>query len=361
MVEQNMVETAIKQYNITDAAIAKYRQDYLSLTVQGVDDKEGYDLCHAARMEVKGKRVEVEKTRKKLKEDVLEYGRVVDKEAKRITALLEPIEEHLTVQEKIIDDEKARIKAEAEAKEAARIQARIDSLFSFGCSFNGMNYVLPFAPTGYSVPSAIVKTCADEQFETICAEFQKLVDAENARIEKEKADKKAEEELLEKIRAEQKAEFGRLAAIADEQAKKEAKIKEEQEKIERDKQRLIDEEAARKKKIQDEKDKAEAEKKRKEELEKAKKAAAEKAVKDAEEKRIKEEKAKADKAEKERIAAEKKAARAPDKEKLFNYAFAFESIIDPSLKSKEAQEILSLFKISLTEIVETLRTKAEDL
>lgn len=133
MVEQNMITTALKEYNVPDAAISKYREDFMSLSVNGVDDKEGYDLCHSARMEVKGKRVEVEKTRKKLKEDALEYGRAVDKEAKRITALLEPIENYLLSQEKIVDDEKARIKAEAEAKEAARIQARIDKLFAFDC------------------------------------------------------------------------------------------------------------------------------------------------------------------------------------------------------------------------------------
>jgi chromosome segregation ATPase len=177
MVEQNMITTALKEYNVPDAAISKYREDFMSLSVRGVDDKEGYDLCHSARMEVKGKRVEVEKTRKKLKEDALEYGRVVDKEAKRITALLSPIEEYLLSQEKIVDDEKERIK-NAE---------------------------------------------------------------ENARIEAENAAKKAEEERLEKIRQEQEAERKRLEAIAEEQRQKEAAIQAEQEAIEREKQRIVNE------------------------------------------------------------------------------------------------------------------------
>ena len=338
MVEQNMITTALKEYNVPDAAIAKYRQDYLSLTVKGVEDKEGYDLCHAARMEVKGKRVEVEKTRKKLKEDALEYGRAVDKEAKRITALLAPIEEHLLAQEKIVDDEKARIKAEAEAKEAARIQARIDKLFAFGCSFNGMNYVLPFAPSGYSVPSAILKTCADEQFETICAEFQKLVDAENARIEKEKEDKRIEEERLEKVRKEQEAEAARLNAIAEEQRQKEAKIKAEQDAIEKEKQRIEHEK----------------------EIEKARKEAAEKAVKDAEEKRIKEEQAAKEKAEQERIAAEKKAALAPDKEKLKVFLESI-SFNEPHLKTVQAKECLADFMAGLQLIIKTLNDKVEKM
>jgi chromosome segregation ATPase len=177
MVEQTLITTALQEYNITDAAIAQYKQDFMVLSVKGIDDRDGYDLCHSARMEVKGKRVEVEKTRKKLKEDALEYGRVVDKEAKRITSLLEPIENYLLSQEKIIDDEKERIK---KAEELARIEA-------------------------------------------------------------ENAAKRAEEERLEKIRQEQEIERKRLDAIAEEQRQKEAAIKAEQEAIEKEKQRIANE------------------------------------------------------------------------------------------------------------------------
>ena len=297
MVEQSMITTALKEYSVTDAVIAKYKQEYMALTVKGIDDKNGYDICHTARMEIKGKRVEVEKTRKKLKEDSLEYGRAVDKEAKRITALLEPIEEHLTAQEKIIDDELER-----------KRQALI-----------------------------------------------------NAKLEEEAAAKKAEEDRIAKVRADQEAEALRLATISKEQSEREAKIKEAEAAIEREKQRVIDEEIARKKKIQDEKDKAEAEKKRKEELEKAKKEAAEKALKDAEERRIKEEKAKAAQIEKDRIAAEKKAQRAPDKIKLLHYSDAIMDISPIELKSEEAILIFNEFHATLVKIDTILRDKAEAL
>lgn len=218
MVEQSMITTALKEYNIPDTAIAKYRQDFMVLSVKGVDDKDGYDLCHSARMEVKGKRVEVEKTRKKLKEDALEYGRAVDKEAKRITALLEPIENYLLSQEKIVDDEKERIK-KAE---------------------------------------------------------------ENARIEAENAAKKAEEERLEKIRQEQEAERKRLEAIAEEQRQKEAAIRAEQEAIEKEKQRIANEQIRQEeekiRKEQFEKEKALAvERAKKEEAERIKREAEQKA------------------------------------------------------------------------------------
>jgi len=339
MVEQSMITTALQQYNVTDAVIAKYKSDYMALTVKSVEDKEGYDLCHAARMEVKGKRVEVEKTRKKLKEDALEYGRAVDKEAKRITALLEPIEDHLTAQEKIIDDEKARIKAEAEAKEAARIQLRIDSLFDLGMNLNRGYFSLPYAPE-QSIPEAIVKTCPDNEYAELLAKITVLNDIEKRRIEKEAADKKVEEERLAKVRAEQEAEAARLNAIAEEQRKKEAAIKAEQDAIEKEKL-----------KIEHEK-----------QIEIAKKEAAEKAVKDAEAKRLKEEKEKAEKVEQERIEAEKKAALAPDKEKLNTLAASLYLMPTyPEMKTDEGKEVLSKFRGMIDEAIKYLHKATESL
>jgi threonine aldolase len=54
-----------------------------------------------------------------LKADALEYGRVVDSVAKRITAEIESVENVLSAAKQIVDDEKARVKREAEAAAAA--------------------------------------------------------------------------------------------------------------------------------------------------------------------------------------------------------------------------------------------------
>lgn len=350
MVEQSLITTALKEYNITDAAIEKLKSDYMAISVKDVNDKEGYDLAHTARMDIKSRRVDVEKKRKKLKEDALEYGRAVDKEAKRITSLLEPIETYLESQEKIVDDEKARIKAEAEAKEAARIQARIDRLFALGCSFNGQNYILPFAPAGYSCPQAIVKTCNDEQFETICGEYQKLVDVEKARIESEKAAKIEEEKRLDKIKEEQAAEAKRLADIQAAQDNQAAEIKAAQDAIEAEKKRIADVEAARLKAIAD----AQA-------LENAKKEAADKARIETEA-RIKREADEKEKREvREKANAEKKAARAPDKVKLIALADAIDKVPFPELKTKEAAMYARNFNGQLAAALKYLRDEAEAL
>ncbi len=365
---EELIKNELQKYGVTDAAIAKLNADYMALTVKTPQDMAGYEVVKKARIDIKKRRVEVEKTRVQLKAESLEYGRRVDGEAKRITALLEPIETHLTAQEKIVDDEKARIKAEAEAKEAARIQARVDRIFAFGASFTGQNYIA----YGLQIPAALVKACADEQFEQFVAQVQGEKDKEDARLKAEEDARKAEAERLAKVAAEQEAERQRLAAEAKKQAEEtervkaeqEAaarKIREDQEAIERAKQKLIDDEAARLKAIEDEKKRVESEKKRAEELEKAKKEAAEKALRDAEAKRLKDEADRIEKERKAKEAAEKKAARQPDKVKLVSLISQIENIAYPIMKTDEAAKVLEDFRSDLSDALHDLRGKAEAL
>lgn len=110
-------------YSVTDAAIAEMSAQYMGIMVAGPDDAENFKIAHLARMVVKGKRVEVEKCRKALKVDALAYGRKIDTEANRIKALLEPIEDHLCAQERVVTDEKARIQREQEEAAQAKAEA----------------------------------------------------------------------------------------------------------------------------------------------------------------------------------------------------------------------------------------------
>jgi len=117
-VQSEVISTALQKFNIADTAIMELSDRYMVLKTNGLDDKKAFDAVHEARMDVKGRRVEVEKTRKELKEEALKYGRAVDAEAKRITALLAPIEDHLQAEEDKVTNERARIKKEAEEKDA---------------------------------------------------------------------------------------------------------------------------------------------------------------------------------------------------------------------------------------------------
>jgi len=300
--------------------------------------------------------------------------------------LLEPIETHLIGQEKIVDDEKARIKAAEEAKQAERLQARITQLSLFGAVFNGQTYTA----YGLQIPTAIMTFCTDEEFAAFIGQVQAVKDADDARLKAEEDAKKAEAERMAKVAAEQEAERLRLLTLAKEQEeaerkrlydlaeeerkarikerleteyreKKEAELRAEAEKVRKEKeeweaikaQEARDIAAAKQKVIDDALHAAE--------IEKAKKEAAEQARLQAiEDARIADE-AQVALREAQKIAAEEKAARAPDKEKLLLFAILLENISYPDMKTKEGTEVLDMIVAEIVKVTATLREKVEVL
>ncbi len=222
-----MPEQGVVEYNITDAAIAKMEADYMCLAITDIADEEQINTVHAARMVVKGKRVEVEKTRKGLKAGALEWGRKVDTEAKRIFGKLEPIETHLNREEKKVTDEQKRIKAEEERKEKEKIQGWIDTLAKH-------NVILPYAD---------VAVMTDEEADTAMFDAKEAFRFEQERLKKEEAERKAEAERLEKVRLEQEAEAEKL------RLEKEA-MEEEKRKLEVEKKAIEDAKQAEKDRLE---------------------------------------------------------------------------------------------------------------
>jgi dsDNA-specific endonuclease/ATPase MutS2 len=112
-------------YDVTDDAIALKRGQYAVLKA---DTKEGYEQVRLAIADCRETRSAIEKRRKELKADSLEYGRKVDAVAKHLTEQIEAIEGPLKAQKAAIDEEKARVKAEKEAaaqKAIAEVEARL--------------------------------------------------------------------------------------------------------------------------------------------------------------------------------------------------------------------------------------------
>jgi hypothetical protein len=181
---------------LADDQIAKLADAYMALTIVDENDKRGFDLVHSARMDIRGKRIAIEAKRKELKSGALEYGRVVDGEAKRLTALLEPIEAHLEKQEAIVTAEAERKKAEKKAAEGAKLQARITALQALGA---GIDF-------------ASIRDMKDDEYQIALAKAQAAFDIAEAK-------RKADKEAADKIAAEQEAERTRLAAAQAEAEK----------------------------------------------------------------------------------------------------------------------------------------------
>jgi hypothetical protein len=254
----------LAEFRRQDVAIAKLAEDYLPLKVNGINDKKGLQVVHAARMDVKAKRVAVEKTRKDLKADALRFGQMVDAEAKRLTALIEPIEYHLASEEHKIQEEKDRIKKIEEDAKKAAWQKRIDAMTAVGAVFSPLD----------------LRDMTETTFAQFLADATKA-HAEKARKEAEEAEAKRladEKAAAERANqeAELKAERERLAAIQREQEAERAKLREEREKIER-------EEATRRRAVELENAKREAAEKARVETERrlAEDASAEKAKAEA--------------------------------------------------------------------------------
>jgi hypothetical protein len=195
------------------------------LVINGIDDKHGQKIVKEARLVVKRYRIDIDKRRKELNADALEYQRRINGEAKRITTQLEPIEAHLENEEKRVDEELERIKREKETFAEMLYQARCAELTELKFLFNGSKFYARYADVDLEVYVLHVKQWADDEFYAFLGKAKVYFDIH----EKQLAEQKAKEEEDRKALA---AERARLDAIAKEQAEKDAALKAEADRLE---------------------------------------------------------------------------------------------------------------------------------
>ena len=224
--------TQLTQFNLAETTIATLGEKYLSLTIDGLDDIEGYAAVHRARMDIRDHRVAIEKTRKQLKADALEYGRQIDKEARRLTLLIEPIEAHLQREEWAINDEKKRIKEEARQRLEAEAQAKADAEAAE-------------AKRVADTEAARLKADQDAENERLRVEREKL-DAERKALEAEKARMAAQQKAVQdKLDAQRLAvEKQNAKAEAAEKARVETEVRLAREAVEKAAREKAEAEAA---------------------------------------------------------------------------------------------------------------------
>ncbi len=293
-------------YNVADNAIAELREKYTTLKTNGVEDKTSYQAVDKARLHIRSLRAEVEKTRKGLKERSLEYGREVDAEAKRLTALLEEVETPLLEQKKIVDDqieaEAARVQAAKDAKAKERESALADV---------GVTLSITEAPL-------FLYSMTDEDF---AAKLDDATFAYNTQKERE---------------AEKEAELNHLREQEAARQEKERKEQEAEKTRVAEERRKLDEEKAEFEKQQRE---AKAEQDKKDAEERGRKEAEAKAARDAEA---------AAAAETERQAREEREAAAkPDKDKMAAYLDALRAVPKPTMETEDGKAIFSKFNAAL--------------
>jgi len=197
-----MTAYQITEYNETAAAIAMLRNKYN--TVFDVSTPKGLNAAREARAEVRSYRVSLEKLRVEIKAPALERTRLIDAEAKRITAELLAIEEPIDAVIKAEETRKAEERAAKERAEQARIaeiQNRITAMrgavtaaFNKPPSFTAELMVkvraVPVTAVEFSEFLAVAETAKTETLETLAGLLaeQQAHEAEQARIAAELED-----------------------------------------------------------------------------------------------------------------------------------------------------------------------------
>lgn len=292
----NPIELVLVENNITSQVIEKLKQDYLGLKINGIEDKLGFKKVEEARKECKALRNLATNLCKKGREDAIKIQKDWIAKEKEVVADISEVEDYLEKQSDEIKELEKQILFEAAQK--AKSPSRVEKLASIDIKIEDTE-LLKMNDEQFN---AVFNQCYEQKL----AEKAEALKAEQQRIAAEEAEK----ERLRQIEIEK--ENSRLKA---EQAKRDAEL--EAERAEVRKREAAQEELRR---IEQEKADKLLETQRKEAENKlqAERAEKEKIQAELKAKQDAEAKIKADQeaAEKLRIAAEKKAAKAPDKERL---------------------------------------------
>jgi hypothetical protein len=296
-------------------------------------------MAREGRLFLKQKRIDVEKTRKALKENALREGQTIDAIAKILTNLIIPIETELEEKEKFAEIQEAKRKAELKASREMELQP-FEEFAPYGIDLgnideNTYQTILTGAKAQHKA-----KIDAEVKAEAERIAREKAEAEERERIRKENEKLKAEAERKEKQLQAERAKAEKERKEADEKARKE---REESERILLAERKL----AAEKLEL---------------EMANARKLAAEiEAKKQAEEIERKEQEAKAAAEAKAKAEAEKKAQAAPDKEKLKTLIIQFHSIKMPEVKSEEAKKIVSDTETLIKKLIAFVEEKTNQL
>lgn len=304
------ITTGLESFEARKAEQIALAESAKGVKVKDLNDKDGFKEVRAKRIELRKSEIPIENEAKALRDLITPISKHISAKEKELLKITEEQKARLIAEEVWYEDENAKIQALKDAAEKAKIQKRIDGLAAYG----------------FTVDYILVLGMSDEEFEDKLNNARIVFEAEQQKI----ATEKAEEERL------KKEELDRLKKVAEEQAQ----IKLEQDRIAKkqlEAQQRINEQARA---IQEERDRLEAdakEKIRQAEIEAVKRQAAQDAIKQAEETRKREHQEKEEKEANAKLKAEKKAAKAPDKEKAIKLFKSLTIDYNPELTFKDSE------------------------
>jgi len=283
--------------------VSKHCETAFTIKVSNIGQTAEMGRARAARLALKDIRVSKEKVRKQVKEDALREGQAIDKIAKFLDSVIEPMEKYLLDQEEY--GKRQQEKIQEEQRQIREIEA---------------GDLLKYFPAGIDIGAI-----ADEEFAKYLhlagVQFKAIQD-EQKRIDIERMER---EIAIEREREAMRFENERLRAEAAEREKAMAEERAERERVQREHEAKIASERAEVERLRRESEAKERAEKQRIEAERIAKEAAEKA-----------------------------AMEAPDKEKLLSFANEIRLLRPPTISSNAMSEILEEAKSNLLKAIKIL-------
>lgn len=116
LIEKSKSDYIVEKFSEFTTIATEWNEKANAIVVTDESQKDLMLQAREGRLLLKAKRIEIEKTRKSLKEQSLNEGRLIDGIAKTLTALVEPAEKHLELQERFAEIQEQKRKAELKAE-----------------------------------------------------------------------------------------------------------------------------------------------------------------------------------------------------------------------------------------------------
>lgn len=225
----DIITTELGKYNITEQALLTMETEYKALTINGVSDREGYDLVNKARISCKNTRVLTTKLCKEGRDEAIKIQKSWINKEKEIVGRIEVVENELAAKQKIIDDIKEEEKRQRELKEQVILNERAAKLMRLGMTFEGDAYILE----EIRISVTAIKNYDEFTFTNLVAGVEKkFKEKEEIRLEQERQKEAetlelkriAEENLArqEALRRQEEEMQARLKAIEEAEARQKA-------------------------------------------------------------------------------------------------------------------------------------------
>lgn len=205
---EERLEVELQEFDKIGAAedwLQAMRDTAEGLRIEDPNDMEGIEAAKRLKKELQEKRLEVEKTRQRLKKPALDYGRRVDEVGKGLIQRIEEVEAIPAAALKWVEEQRKAEQNRLLEQERQRIEGRQAQLFSMGFAWNGQSYTAPWG-------TAIAKDTLNDARETEWVGLMKAQDTQAAAWKEEQDAKARAAQAAEELARQNEARAAELAA-----------------------------------------------------------------------------------------------------------------------------------------------------